>query len=167
MRETFPVPNYSGKNELSPEEKRVDISNTDAVVQVETLPVNEAANDNLYERVAANPVENIDDIKRQIDDINDTVREGKLNTTLADQMVADLEQKIYAEENIKKLENQQNTLEQIDRLKSEITHINVLVRDGKMNTTIADQLVAALEKQLYKEEKTITPTVTVKKSLVR
>jgi len=81
--------------------------------------------------------------------------------------VADLEQKIYAEENIKKLENQQNTLEQIDRLKSEITHINVLVRDGKMNTTIADQLVAALEKQLYKEEKTITPTVTVKKSLVR
>lgn len=157
MREMFPVPNYSGRETES------------GVPTVEDI-AKESANDDIYEQIEKNASETIEDLKRQIEDINTIVREGKLGTTLADQLVADLEQQIYVAERQKKNEipaleivgrrSEEDAIEQIDRLKSEIEHINALVRESKMNTTLADQLVAALEQQIHSEEQmTHTPSV--------
>ncbi len=157
MREMLPVPNYSGRE-------------TESVVSTIEDVAKESANDDTYEQIEKNALETIEDLKRQIEDINTTVREGKLGTTLADQLVADLEQQIYAAERRRRSEipaleiversSEEDAIEQIDRLKSEVEHINALVRENKMNTTLADQLVATLEQQIRSEEQvTYTPSI--------
>ena len=132
--DAFEVPNY-----IAPREAANDREFSQVEAQHRDAEVREQSTESEPEPTPA-------ELRAQIEEINTLVQNSQLDSSSAEQRVADLEQQIYEAE---AQEHQRETESKLNDLKAKIEAVNTQVQTSQLDSEAAERQVADLEQQIY------------------